>query len=55
MLGLVKELGTSPTTGKETGMQLLKIIIDILKLGGGRSLLPKTFNSKCLNFNISMA
>ena len=37
MLGLIKELGTSPTTAKETGFQLLKIAIDILKLGGGES------------------
>ena len=35
MLGLVEELGTSATTPKETGMQLVKILVDILKLGGG--------------------
>ena len=35
MFELVKNLGTSPTTGHETGMQLLNIIVQILKLGGG--------------------
>lgn len=35
MLGLVKQLGSSPTTPKETGLQLVKILVDILKLGGG--------------------
>ena len=46
MLGLVKELGASPTTPKETGLQLVKILVDILKLGGGVCLL--TFNDTCL-------
>jgi hypothetical protein len=40
MFALVKELGASPTTAHETGTQLLKIVIDILKLGGGNSTRP---------------
>lgn len=35
MFDLVKDLGASPTTGHETGMQLVKILVEILKLGGG--------------------